>query len=601
MSKQNSASAFAKLDSSQSKMPSSSKAPQKSKNDSHDTVNSYFNKVNSLFAKLQDNAPALKSVSASQPGSVKSVPSSAASAKPAPSSVSSSSRSNVKSQTAPSSRSASRPQPNPRPVQPQSQTPKSSAHTGDYRRIIADHASSAARYTDRIDSIASNVAQSSANIASVANKINALNRQIGLSRVTIPDGEAINKASQRIAIDIIKVNNQKIEALTAKNGISGMSFRINFDYDNYLKAKRAIETDVSGINHHMTASNDFNQGINTLNSHNAMITSCANQLALDVSNASSGVRQASQAAATAADNQVAASSAYRSVHSLANHLNGQVASIARSNASAANLIASQAADLSTSANVYGQQVGSIASRYVKNVSIAKAKNAVNASLQTINSNHQRIASAASSTEKQLAQINPDIDQDLTSLGMSYQNASQTVDRITQYKSSINSAVSNVASAASLAKSVADRLHAQQVALNNGAMAYEPIAKMKMPDPKHHDATYVKYYKRGYANAQQGFQQHLDQILTEQPAQKDHPNASYRIGFNNAGDFISGINDARKRILKNDQKIHSVHYNYGYDACQKLIHHSSLGNSHRVSISLDQNLLLVLGYLIGSYK
>lgn len=478
-----------------------------------------------------------------------------------------------------------------------SQRSREPDYSSSYLDQISSNASSANDFFEQINGVSAKIAQSSAGISSIFAKMNRLNDLIGLDQITISDHKLVSGAAQSVAIDMIRVNNQKIRALTAKNGISGMSFQVKLDYRNFLKAQKAIQTDVTGINTHMSKSNmDVNQGISTLSSHNSLVTSYSNQLSYDIDNSSKKVSSASAAASSAALNRSAASSAYQNVSALVNRFQQQVASTAYSNAGIASSIASGISSNNQRAGSYRQQVSDMAVSYSDNSMISSANSLIRSDLQTVNVNHHFVDSAASNAFARVSRMNSD---DVDSLGADYQQASQAASETSDYQVVVNSAMVRIASVASAASSVASSLHAERAALKDGASDYMPVAAIPNLDSDH-DPAYLKYYKRGYHQAGQGFYAKLHQVITDRSESSQDHDLSYRIGFKNAGYFVKGVNDARKRIIKNNRFVNVKHYNSGYDSYRQFIHSNVLLDQHKkMTVPLKHSLLLVIGFLIGS--
>ena len=478
-----------------------------------------------------------------------------------------------------------------------SQRSQESDYSSSYLDQVSSNASSANDFFAKINDISSEIAKSSTGISSIFAKMSRLNDLIGLDQITISDHKLVSGAAQSVAIDMIKVNNQKIRALTAKNGISGMSFQVKLDYRNFLKAQKAIQTDVTGINTHMSKSNmDVNQGISTLSSHNSLVTSYSDQLSYDIDNSSKKVSSASVAASKASLNQLSASAAYRNVSGLVDRFQQQVASTAYSNAGIASSIASGISSNNQQASNYRQQVSEMAVSYSDNSMISSANSLIKSDLQTINVNHHFVDSAASNAFNRVSRMNSD---DVDSLGADYQEASQAASETSDYQGVVSSAMVRIASVTSTASSVASSLHAERAALQDGASDYMPVASIPHLDSDH-DPAYLKYYKRGYRKAGQGFYAKLHQIISDRQEMSPNHDLSYRIGFKDASYFVKGVNDARKRIIKNNQFVNVKHYNSGYDSYRQFIHSNVLLDHHKkISVPLKQSLLLVIGFLIGS--
>lgn len=462
-----------------------------------------------------------------------------------------------------------------------------SKSTDNYLTKISAKASNANRYSKRIDDISSNIGKKAAGISSNFSQMNLLNRKAGINGITLSDNEYVNNANQSVAIDMIKVNSQKLKAMIAKNQISGVRSKIN--YKKYLNAQKMIKKDINDMPNETKG-----QHVKALKIHNSLATSYANQLSSDLENANDNVSQASMAASRASINQESAATAFNNVSSLSNSFQQLIINQAESSAELINSVTDKTAKLYSEANNYNKQIAAASNSYSNNCNIAHHNQIIKTNLRLIKSSNTKLSAITSNTANYVNDLNSP---SVYLLGQNYRNISSAANEVSEYRKQDDKIHSEITSAVQKANSIADTLFAQRVAINDGAHAYIPFKPVQKLNTKENTKTYIKYYNQGYREACHGFFEHLNKFINHQDVHNDNPNVAYRSGYKDAHYFIKGIDDSRKHTIKDSQLIDVTNYNYGYDKYHKILQMNNPLDINQ-SLSLNGSVLLIEGFLMG---
>ena len=488
-----------------------------------------------------------------------------------------------------------------------------SSQSTDSNLVNASNAvANADQYYHQIDSISDRVIKNSASVQSLSILIRQLSSQIAPSMSIATNLDPINAAAQNVAINIIRINSHKIKALVAKSKVGDVASKTHRDYQSYNHAKATVKKDVSEINRNMASQNNsvMNEAIATLNSDNALVTSYAYKLSADVSQATNNVASASSATSDALLNQSNASSACEKAASVANGVQKRVVSAVSSNAAVTSSVAAQVGVWQKKTVHFNQMMSQMNQQYSANSVIASASNLIQSDLQTIIANNHLVSNAATTAITQASRVNYKglINRsDVGSLGDHVQTVSQAASKATSNEQVVVSAMNHASSAAAAAKSVAATLAEKRSALEDGAKGYVPGRMMNSSVLLDRPKSYVKNYHQGYFSSRRGFLDHVHETVTN----ADHDSGGilpYRVGFKNASRFIRGVNDARRRIIKDDELIDNRHYNVGYDTYRQLVrkrmklgqdqHDQEIAKNHPL-VSLNEGILLVMGFLVGA--
>lgn len=467
----------------------------------------------------------------------------------------------------------------------------------------ADAAKQIDSYFNQIQTISSKMIDRSTNISQIFSKMNQLNKLIQANEIKYDDNQVINRARQSIAVSMIKLNNQKIKALTAKNDNANITIRYNNAHANYINARKAVQNDIRQMNDSLSngGQQSFKESISTLNSHNALITSYSNLLSSDRAKTSEATSQAHSAVTVAFANESTANSAYQSVKEVNDTFHKRIASDAKLNNTQTRSLASRTLDMVRDAKDYGEQIASIADKYAENAQIKSANSDAAEKLASINSMSRDTETQASNAAQQLNSLNIN---DTSALGTAFNTASMAFVSTKTNANHIASASSAITSNVTLANSIADQLFAQQAACEDGYNDYLPAKPIQHLNSKTNSQEYIKMYTQGFEQANAGFDAYLKQFLNAKKVKRPAKETkAFLAGFDAANLFIQAVDAARKGNIKDHRYIHETIYNYGYSAYREFsqAQQEITSTDENLSLNLKQSLPAILGFLYGQNR